>query len=471
MITREFGGTAMTRREMLALLGGGALVSLHGGCTGNDGGSTYTEPDGSIHYASLVDVARLIERGDASPVALTERMLARIQAIDGRLKSYATVMDERALDQARVAQQEIEAGNYRGPLHGIPIAVKDLCYTRGVRTMGGTAALADFIPDFDATVVAKLQDAGAVLLGKLNLTEGAMGGYNPEFDLPVNPWDESLWVGASSSGSGVATAAGLCFGSLGSDTGGSIRFPSMANGIVGLKPTYGRVSRYGVLALAESLDHIGPMTRSVADAAVMLEAIAGRDPNDPTSLPDPVPDILGELERGVQGARIGFDRAYATAGVDPGIVAALDEALTVLESLGAQIVEVSLPAFSQEVGDAWFAICSREAAHAHAQTYPARAADYGPYFTDFLEMGLAVTDEVYAGATALRDAYSEQFRAALGTADAVACPAGGVPFPFPAEAQFGDMAGFDPYLENVWFQFTLPADFAGTPSISLPCGV
>ena len=216
-------------------------------------------------------------------------MLQRIDELEGRLKSYATVMADSAMVAAQKAEQEIESGTYRGPLHGVPIAVKDLCFTKGVRTMGAAKVLADHVPSFDGTVITKLEAAGAVLLGKLNLTEGAMGGYNPEFDIPKNPWNPDRWTGSSSSGSGVATASGLCFGSLGSDTGGSIRFPSAACGIVGIKPTWGRVSRYGVLALAESMDHVGPMTRCVADAGIMLEAIAGFDPNDPTSLPNPVP--------------------------------------------------------------------------------------------------------------------------------------------------------------------------------------
>ena len=200
-----------------------------------------------IHFSSLTEVARSIESLELSPVELTQLILDRISTLDGTLNSYATVMADRAMVSASTAEEEIRAGRYRGPLHGVPIAVKDLCFTRGVRTMGGLRALADFVPAFDATVVSRLEEAGAVILGKLNLTEGAMAGYHRDFSIPVNPWDAEWWPGASSSGSGVATAAGLCFASLGSDTGGSIRFPSLANGIVGLKPTFGRVSRYGVL--------------------------------------------------------------------------------------------------------------------------------------------------------------------------------------------------------------------------------
>ncbi len=211
-----------------------------------------------LHFKTISQVSGLIEAKELSPVELTESLLARIDALDGHYLSYATVMADQAMASARAAEIAISAGNYLGPLHGVPIAVKDLCFTTGVRTMGGAKVLRDHMPTFNATVVEKLQSAGAVILGKLNLTEGAMAGYNPEFQIPLNPWNTGRWSGASSSGSGVATAAGLCFGSLGSDTGGSIRFPAAACGTVGIKPTWGRVSRYGVLARAVSRDHIGP---------------------------------------------------------------------------------------------------------------------------------------------------------------------------------------------------------------------
>jgi len=461
----------LSRREFLGVVGVGAFACLCSGLMqGCDSAPRDIALEGPLHFATLTDVARLIESGELSPVELTELMLARIEAIDDRLMSYATLMADQAREAARSADEEIRAGIYRGPLHGIPVAVKDLCYTRGVRTMAGSGALSNFIPEYDATVITKLDKSGAVLLGKLNLTEGAMGGYHPDFELPINPWHDELWAGASSSGPGVATAAGLCFASLGTDTGGSIRFPSMANGVVGLKPTYGRVSRYGVLPLAESLDHVGPMARSVSDAAIVLQAIAGHDPNDPTSLDEPVPDMLAEIRRGVSGTRIGFDARYATDGVDPNLASSIKTALGVLEGLGAEIVTVKIPEFPPALREAWFSICSYEARRAHAATYPSRAARYGPYFREFLEIGSGVTDESYAHASGARSEFSDQFRAVLETVDAVACPSGGAPFAFPAEVQYGGMAGFDPYMPNILFQFTIPADFAGTPTISLPCG-
>ena len=475
---------SLTRRQALALLGAGAAAPLWTACSSDSPGSedvsagpSVNPVRDSIHYLTLRDVARLIETQEISPVELTQLMLDRIAAVDGRLKSFATVMADEALASARAAEAEIHGGRYRGPLHGVPIAVKDLCYTRGVRTMGALAVLAEFVPDYDATVVRRLDDTGAVLLGKLNLTEGAMAGYHPDFDIPVNPWDSGLWTGVSSSGSGVATAAGLCFGSLGSDTGGSIRFPAAACGIVGLKPTWGRVSRYGVLELAGSLDHIGPMTRSVADAAIMFEAIAGADPNDQTSRAEPVQPVLATLDGGVDGIRLGFDRRYASNGVDPALVAAVEAAVDTLARLGAQIVEVEMP---EAPNQDWGTICSYEAVKAHAATYPSRADDYGPYFGQFLENGSVVTDEEYAPASGRRAVFSERFAALLSTIDALVCPSSITALPlvdgmgYDTIAAFGQALAsiaqrFDPPLGSIQL-FTAPADFAGTSTISLPCG-
>ena len=236
------------------------------------------------HYRNLLDVARLLHTKKISPVELTMQMLRRINVKDRRLRSYATVTPELAIKQAKKAEQEIVKGRIRGPLHGVPIAVKDLCFTRGIPTAAGMSINKKFKPKFDSTVVRRLANAGSVLLGKLQMTEGAFAEHHPEISPPINPWNKDYWPGASSSGSGVATAAGLCFASLGSDTGGSIRFPSAANGLSGLKPTWGRVSRYGVFDLAPTLDHVGPMCRSVADSAAVLGAIAGADSKDPTAV-------------------------------------------------------------------------------------------------------------------------------------------------------------------------------------------
>ena len=424
-------------------------------------------PDTPLHYQTIVEVGTRLRSRELSPVELTTAILERIEALDGGLKSYATVMADSALASARAADREIAAGNYRGGLHGVPIAVKDLCFTTGVATMGGAQVLRDFVPDFDGTVVRKLNDAGAVILGKLNLTEGAMAGYNPEFDIPVNPWGADRWSGASSSGSGVATAAGLCYGSLGSDTGGSIRFPAAACGIVGIKPTWGRVSRYGVLALAESLDHIGPMTRTASDAGVMLQVIAGKDPNDPTSLTAPVPNMLAGLSQGVRGVRIGVDERYIGDGVDSELAAAVLEGARLLESRGARLVPVQMPDIDP-YSRAWGVLCSAEAAAAHRETFPSRADEYGPWFRGWLELGLRHSATDYAIASYTRLACNGTLREIFDGIDVLVCPSMTTPPErVTPEALYGPMDE----EEWTWGRFTIPADFSGTPTISVPCGL
>ena len=424
-------------------------------------------PDTPLHYQTIEEVGARLQSRELSPVELTSAILERIEALDGHLKSFATVMADSALASARTAEQEIAAGNYRGGLHGVPIAVKDLCFTSGVATMGGARVLRDFVPDFDGTVVQKLNAAGAVILGKLNLTEGAMAGYNPEFQIPVNPWGSDRWSGASSSGSGVATAAGLCYGSLGSDTGGSIRFPSAACGIVGIKPTWGRVSRYGVLALAESLDHVGPMTRSASDAGVMLQAIAGQDTNDPTSLTSPVPNMLEGVDQGVRGVRIGVDERYISDGVDSELAAAVLEGARLLESKGAVLAPVRMPD-TEPFSRAWGVLCSAEAAAAHRETFPSRGDEYGPWFRGWLELGLGHSATDYAIASYQRLACNGTLAQIFDGIDVLVCPSMTTPPErVTPEALYGPMDE----EEWTWGRFTIPYDFSGAPTISLPCGL
>jgi amidase len=426
-------------------------------------------PNTPLHFKTISELAALLKTRQLSPLEVTQAMLDRIDQCDGRLQSYATVMAEQALQAARAAEQEIRAGQYRGPLHGVPVAVKDLCYTKGVRTMGGTKALADHVPAFDATVVARLQAAGAILLGKLNTTEGAMGGYHPEFKIPVNPWRAECYAGASSSGSGVATAAGLCFGSLGSDTGGSIRFPAAACGVVGLKPTWGRVSRYGVLALAESLDHVGPMTRSTLDTAIMLQAIAGHDPHDPTSLLEPVPDLGHDIAAGIRGIRLGLDTEYATRDVDPELAEAVLVGVRLLEHLGAEIVPVQLPELAPYLA-AWPTLCTAEAVAAHAATYPARREAYGPWFRGWLDLGASVSGAAYARANNLRAACTGLLRAVWQHIDVLACPAMPTPpFPVTPAGLYGPMPGEGFNMARL--RFTAPFNFNGAPTLAVPCGM
>jgi amidase len=463
----------ISRRTVLGLLGASALVPIAGCGTGSPASPAGADPAQPLHYLTLRDIGRRIESRDLSPVDLTQRMLDRIASVDRSLKSYATVMRDDALAAARAAEQEIRAGRYRGPLHGVPVAVKDLCYTKGVRTMGGTTVRADFVPDVDATVVSRLRDAGAVLLGKLNLSEGATAGYNPARDVPLNPWNPDRWPGMSSSGSGVATAAGLCYAAIGTDTGGSIRNPASANGVVGLKPTYGRVSRFGVLVMADSLDHVGPMARSVADVAIMFDAIAGRDPKDPTSLEAPAPQAFKDLTTDIRGLRLGVDRDYALKGIDSGQAAAIDKALQLLGSLGVAIVDVRMPDLSGLI-EMWSAICGSEIAAAHAATYPSRASEYGPYMREFLAAGARVTPQQLAAARQRREAFTSRFAAVLESVDAIAGPSGGDPaWPITHALQVGPL----PEYHKAWSaaaprsaEFTMPMDLAGVPAICVPCG-
>ncbi len=425
--------------------------------------------DTPLHYQTITEVAGRLASREISPVELTQTMLDRIAALDGELKSYATVMSEHAMESARAAEAEIAAGRYRGGLHGVPIAVKDLCFTTGVPTMGGAKVLHDFVPDFDGTVVRRLNDAGAVILGKLNLTEGAMAGYNPEFDIPINPWGADRWAGASSSGSGVATAAGLCYGSLGSDTGGSIRFPAAACGAAGIKPTWGRVSRYGVLALGESLDHVGPMTRSAAGAGIMLQALSGHDPNDPTSLRARVPDMLAGIGQGVAGISIGVDENYIGGGdVDAEVAEAVMSGARLLESMGAVLVPVKMPD-TLPYSRAWGVLCSAEAATAHRDTFPSRAEDYGPWFRGWLEKGHGYTAVDYAAANLVRLECNGVLAGIFEDIDVLVCPSmTGVAHRVTPEELYGPMGDDD---EWTWGRFTIPYDFNGAPTISLPAGL
>ncbi|MDE2639416.1 MAG: amidase [Chloroflexota bacterium] len=419
-----------------------------------------------LAYATIEEIAPRIAAGELSPIELTRAQLERIERLNPTLKAYITLTADSALAEAQTAEAAIAAGDYRGPLHGVPVAVKDLCYTAGVATAGGTTVRRDFTPDADGTVVARLRAAGAVILGKLTLSEGAMGGYHPDLPIPINPWQADLWTGVSSSGSGVATASGQCYASLGSDTGGSSRVPSASCCIVGLKPTYGRVSRAGVLALAESLDHVGPMTRSSWDAAVVLAAIAGPDPDDPTTLPDPVPDYTASIDDGVAGLRIGLDPVWALDRIDAGITAAVEAAADVMRDRGAEIVPLTLPDMATAV-EGWPVLCGVEAAAAHAETYPSRAGEYGPYFGYFLRMGAEASGVDYARANQRRLELAEQMRQATAGVDVLISPAMATP-PFPVTREFFMTPPRD--FPQWRMRFTVPFDFNGWPTITLPAG-
>ena len=422
-------------------------------------------PDG-LHYLSLLDASERIRTGALSPVTLMEAVLDRIGRRDGQARSYQVVLIERARAAAARAAAEIGAGLWRGPLHGIPIAIKDLCETSFAPTTGGMKLRQGVMAATDATVVRRLEDAGAVIIGKLKMTEGAYTSHHPDDPAPLNPWHPDHWVGSSSTGSGVATALGLCFASLGSDTGGSIRFPSATSGLTGIKPSWGRVSRSGILPLAASLDHVGPMARTAADAAAVLGVIAGADKDDPTALPDPVPDYLGSIGAGISGITIGIDRSYTTDGIDPAVTAVLDAAEVVLAGLGARITDVTMPPVDTLLRG-WIPFCAVETAIAHRDTYPAQAAAYGPALAQLIDHGHAMSGTELGAIYHERLAFSGALASLFRQVDLLLMPA--MPAPVPSLQRMAEYGQDDTLLLRL-LRFTAPFNFAGNPTITLPGG-
>lgn len=420
-----------------------------------------------LHYQSLVGLSTLIRNGEVSSREATEAILERIGKLDDRLHAYATVLGERARERAKALDIERAKGIWHGPLHGVPVALKDLCYTNFAPTAAGTKVHSSFVPAQNATIVDRLELAGAVIIGKLKMTEGAYTSHHPDDQAPVNPWNADYWVGSSSTGSGVATAAGLCYGSIGSDTGGSIRFPSATCGLTGIKPTWGRVSRHGIFALADSLDHIGPICRTAEDAAAMLGVIAGADPNDPTSLTDRVPNYLATIRDGVKGLRIGIDRTYTQNGVDPQIVTALTDAERVFAQLGAEIKEVRFPSYEKLVS-MWIPMCSVETAVAHLHTYPSKKPQYGPDLAALIEQGRSMSGVEIAAIQHERLKFSGSLKVLFDQCDLLLIPT--MPVPVPTLAKMSEY-GADPSVLLSILRFTAAFDFSGSPTITLPMGM
>lgn len=416
---------------------------------------------------SASELARLIERKEVSPVEVTDAYLQRIEALDGRYNAYLTVCDETARQAAREAEREILQGHYRGPMHGIPVAVKDQLLTRGIRTTGGSRIFADLIPEEDATVIANLKRAGAILLGKTNLTEFAITALSHAFSTPRNPWHLDRFTGGSSSGSGAATAAFLCATSLGEDTGGSVRFPATWCGLVGLRPSWGRVSRYGVMRGVWSLDTVGPISRTVEDAAMTLGAIAGHDPKDPYSWDTPVPDYCRALTGDIRGLRVGVIREQMDEpSVEPDVRQAVTQATTTLDELGASVEPVSLP-LTQHGGVVSGTILAAESAMNHRQWLQERLHDYGHDNRIGLLTGSLLPAQAYEKALRLRHLIRQQILEALNTYDILALP---------TAAKTAQPIEDDPVITSkasasrVPYIFTRFFNLASVPAISVPCG-
>ena len=416
----------------------------------------------------LVEVAAKIAARELSPVEATRAALDQIAALDDTLNAFVTVLTERALAEAKTAEVEIGAGRYRGPLHGVPVSVKDLFLTARIRTTASSRVLADHVPDEDATIVRRLREAGAIIIGKTNMLEFAYAAVHPDFGPTPNPWDLKRSSSGSSSGSAVAVAAGMGYGSIGSDTGGSIRLPAAYCGIVGLKPTYGRVSRHGAIPVSWSCDHVGPLTRTVADCAALLWAIAGEDPRDTTTARVPVPAYLSALGEGVAGKRIGISDVYLRQHVDREVLYLVETAISQFEALGATVVEVTLPSPAEAV-PALLAILTPEATVYHLPWLRERPDDYSQAVRERLELGAITPAVSYIQAQRLRRRITDEFLAAMEEVDLLAMPTG----PTAATPLEGDLVTSeeaDPTLLASLINDTGPFDLTGFPAVSIPCG-
>ena len=425
----------------------------------------------SLYELTIAEASEMIRDQRLSPVELAQAYLDRIQSLNGNLSAYITVMSGAALAQARSAEAEIASGGYRGPLHGIPVAVKDIISTKSVLTSGGSKVLADNVPDHDSTVIERLNGAGASLLGKLNLSEFAIGGtIDHPYGTPRNPWNTGHSAGGSSSGSGIATAAGLAAGTLGSDTGGSVRGPSSFCGIVGLRPTYGRVTRHGVVPMCWQMDTIGPMTRTVKDCALMLQAIAGGDERDPSSSDEPVPDYALELEQSIGGLRVGLPREmFDFADLDNEVKTAVETAVTVLGELGVASDEMTLPTSAQS-GAVFVSIADVDCASFHSEWLATRPEDYDWSTRTRLESATLTPATMYIRAQRARELIRRELLDALDRYDAIILPSSPTVSPLIAQATGSPGGYYQGRLDLGRRRYQSPAALAGLPAISVPCG-
>lgn len=424
-----------------------------------------------LAYLTIAQAARLIRQEELSPLELTRTLLARIGRLDPALNAFITLMPEAAMEAAARAERELNRGIDRGPLQGIPLAVKDLFATAGVRTTAGSRVLEDNVPEEDAAVVTRLASAGAVPLGKLHTTEFAYSGTgaNAYFGPCHNPWNPERMPGGSSSGSGAAVAAGLCLGALGSDTGGSVRLPAAYCGVVGLKPTYGRISRQGAVTLAWSLDHAGPLTRTVEDTALLLQVLAGPDSSDASTLSAPQPpDYRASLSQELSGLRLGLERGAFWTQLQPGVERAATAALDVLRDQGAELFDVELPSLAM-ASAALRTIIFAEAAAYHSEWLQTRRESYSPETRNLLELGLLVPAADYLRAQQARTRLLQEVQAVFDQVDALVLPTA----PFTAPPLGSSRVEINGVMESIaTFQprWTGPFNLTGLPALSVPCG-
>ena len=415
-----------------------------------------------------MEVGSLIQSRQISPVELTAETLERIAQLNPRLNAFLTVTDELAKEQARAAEAEILAGNYRGPLHGVPVAVKDLFFTRGVRTTAGSKILANFVPDFDSTVVEKLRQAGAVLVGKTALHELAYGvtNDNPHFGPTRNPWNPERTSGGSSGGSGVAVASGMAFAALGTDTGGSIRIPASFCGVAGLKPTFGRVSLHGVLPLGHTLDHVGPLARTAEDTAVVYDAIAGFDPQDDFSVDRQVREV--RFKKAMGRCRVAFPEDYFFDRVQPEVERVVRQALGVFEKLGARVIPVKLPGMA-ELTEASRVSLLAEAYGVHKNDLENHSDDLGRDVKLLLERGREVTALDYVNAQLARQRFRRQLQQLFQAVDVLVTPTSPLTA-FPIGVTKVTLAAQEEDARTAATRFTRCFNATGNPALSLCCG-
>lgn len=423
-----------------------------------------------LYYLGIAEMAELIRARRVSPVEVVQAHLGRIGELDGHLHAYITVLEDQALAAARHAEREIQGGSYRGPLHGVPIGLKDLIYTRDAPTTGGSQFLRDFVPECDATVTERLRNAGAIVLGKLNLHEFAMGGVdgNPFYGVCRNPWGEDRFAGGSSGGSGVSVAAGMAAGALGTDTTGSVRIPAGLCGIVGLKPSFGRVSRRGVMAISWTLDHVGPMTRSVEDCALLLQAIAGHDSQDPHSANVPVPDYRRALTGDIKGLRIGVPRVDLFSRVSAEVRLSIEGALSTMAELGASVQDVAIP-YLEYAPTVAMTISLTEGLAYHRRWMGEHLNDYGAGVRERLEMGSAVPGAAYVEALRLQRVVARAFDGVLRDVDVLVIPGMAAPAHRLGE-KFVDIDGKQVDWREAGIHLMRPVSLTGLPALSLPCG-
>lgn len=419
---------------------------------------------------TIAESSRLLAHRELSPVELTRTALERIARLNPDLNAFITVLDEQALVTAAQAEQELMAGRSRGPLHGIPIGLKDLCTTKGIRTTSGSKLFHDHLPTEDATVATRLAAAGTILLGKLHMNEFAYGpdGDNIHYGRARNPWNLDCLTGGSSSGSGAAVAASLCLGALGTDTGGSIRIPAALCGIVGLKPTYGRVSRYGITPLAWSLDHAGPMAKTVEDVALLLQAMAGYDAQDRSTVQQPVPDYAGSLRDGVRGLRIGIPREYFYETLDPEVETTVQQAIEVMKGLGASIHQVSWPSLRFATLTA-LTVVLVEASAFHERWIRTRPQVYHPDIALLLKWGLLLPASAYLKAQRLRALLCREVGTLWQEVDVLVTPATMLAAPQAHERQV-HIGERQLSMREALLRLMRPFNLTGLPAMSLPCG-